>query len=70
MLDFTRVLSGPYCTALLADLGAEVERVGARLAELQLEWDEGAMWDFHVERGRRRIDEALQRSSNRKAVAR
>jgi CoA:oxalate CoA-transferase len=27
IVDFTRVLSGPFCTALLADLGAEVIKV-------------------------------------------
>lgn len=29
IVDFSRVLSGPYCTALLADLGAEVVKVEA-----------------------------------------
>ena len=29
ILDFTRILSGPYCTALLADLGAEIVKVEA-----------------------------------------
>lgn len=33
VLDFTRVLSGPFCTALMADIGAEVVKVESAVGD-------------------------------------
>src|SRR3982750_1061113 len=77
VLDFTRVLAGPYCTRLLADLGArvvKVERPGegddTRRGYLQLEETRGdqATYFVRVNAGKHSVAVDLSRPEGR-AVA-
>jgi CoA:oxalate CoA-transferase len=77
VLDFTRILAGPYCTRLLADLGArviKVERPGSgddmRVAPLQLDpaREDQSTYFVRVNAGKRSVALALDHPEGR-AVA-
>jgi crotonobetainyl-CoA:carnitine CoA-transferase CaiB-like acyl-CoA transferase len=77
ILDFTRVLAGPYCTRLLADLGArviKVERAGGgddmRKGHLQLEpgRDDQSSYFTRINVGKESVGLHLGRPESRKIV--
>jgi CoA:oxalate CoA-transferase len=70
VLDFTRVLAGPYCTALLADLGADVVKVeppaGDDYRHIGPFLDDGSSALFEtVNRGKRGLKLDLARAEDR-----
>ncbi len=63
ILDLTRVFSGPYCTMILAELGAEVTKV-----ESPGMGDETREWPPFIEEGRSGYFFALNRSKRSVAI--
>ncbi|MFC1817015.1 CaiB/BaiF CoA transferase family protein [Thermodesulfobacteriota bacterium] len=54
ILDFTRVLAGPYATRILADFGAEVIKIQSRKTEGETDNNIGSYYN-HWNRGKRSI---------------
>ncbi|MBN8900523.1 MAG: CoA transferase, partial [Rhodospirillales bacterium] len=74
VLDLTRVLSGPFCTALLGDLGAEVIKVEAPEGDSvrgQGAARDGLSWYFaNFNRNKRSIRLDLRTADGREILAR
>ena len=73
VLDFTRVLAGPYCTALLADLGADVLKIepprGDDYREIGPFFPDGSSALFaSVNRGKRSVVLDLAKPADRAAA--
>jgi crotonobetainyl-CoA:carnitine CoA-transferase CaiB-like acyl-CoA transferase len=64
ILDFTRVLAGPFCTMLLADLGAEVIKIESPQGDDTRQW--GPPW--HTADGERHAAYYLSVNRNKRSV--
>ena len=72
--DFSRILAGPYCTMLLADLGAEVIKVEGPSGDDTRTWmppvrDEVSTYHLAINRNKRAIVLDLLREEDRCAAA-
>ncbi|TMS57873.1 CoA transferase [Imbroritus primus] len=74
VLDFTRVLAGPFCTAMLADAGAEVIKVepfeGDDYRQMGLQVDGHSANFAFVNRGKRSVRLNLKQAGARDVIAR
>ena len=73
VIDLTRVLSGPYCTMMLRDLGARVIKVerpetGDDARAIGPFADGGSMYFASINRGKESIDLDLKDSGDRKVI--
>lgn len=64
VVDLTRALSGPYCTTLLADLGADVIKVESTSGDVVRTWgpfhEDNSLYHFSVNRNKRSLQMDLR----------
>ncbi len=70
VLDLTRLLPGPFCTLLLADLGADVVKIEAPEGGDYLRHTAPPQWFAALNRGKRSLALALSRPEGREVLLR